>query len=81
MQPAQIKLRPDEKFLHHAKIQPLYFAGQIKRALAPSAKMSVEIGGNDGCCWVSVRSPNFGGKLEESSIKTLMNLVVLLSLG
>ena len=32
MQPAQINLHPDENFLHHAKIQPPYFAGQIKRA-------------------------------------------------
>ena len=32
MQPAQIKLHPDENFLHHAKIQPPCFAGQIKRA-------------------------------------------------
>ena len=62
MQPARIKLWPDEKFLHHAKIQPMHFAGQIKRASAPSAKMSVEIGGNDGCCWVSVRSLKFGRK-------------------
>ena len=31
MEPAQIKLHPDENFLHHAKIQPQYFAGQIKR--------------------------------------------------
>ena len=29
MQPAQIKLHPDENFLHHAKIQPPYFAGQV----------------------------------------------------
>ena len=36
MQPAQIKLRPDEKLLHHAKIQPPYFAGQIKRAMYSS---------------------------------------------
>ena len=33
MQPAQVKLHPDENFLHHAKIKPPYFAGQIKRAL------------------------------------------------
>ena len=31
MQPAQIKLHIDENFLHQAKIQPLYFAGQIKK--------------------------------------------------
>ena len=34
MQPAQIK--PTENFLHRAKIEPSYFAGQIKRDQSPS---------------------------------------------
>ena len=33
MQPAQIKLHPNENFLHHTKIQPPYFTRKIKRAL------------------------------------------------
>ena len=35
MQPAQIKVHRDENFLHHAKVQPTYFAGQIKKAQIP----------------------------------------------
>ena len=36
MQPAQIKLHPNDNFLCHAKVQPPYFAGLIKRALSES---------------------------------------------
>ena len=33
LQPAQIKLHPDENYLQHAKIRPPYFVGQINRAM------------------------------------------------
>jgi hypothetical protein len=38
MQPAQKELHSEENFQHHAKIQPPYFPGQIKRT--PVCQMS-----------------------------------------
>ena len=42
MQPAQIKLHPNDNFLCHAKVQPPYFAGLIKRALSESQILLLE---------------------------------------